>query len=149
MRKINLIVVHCSATKEGKDFREKDIRRWHLDRGFSDIGYHYVVDLDGTVEAGRNLAKPGAHVSGHNANSIGIVYVGGLDAKGKPKDTRTTAQKHALLDLLQKLKERFPAARICGHRDLSPDRNHDGKITPNEWLKACPCFDAIPEYKDL
>lgn len=149
MRKINLIVVHCSATKEGKDFDVNDIRRMHLQRGFVNVGYHFVIKLDGLIQNGRPISQVGAHVKGYNANSIGVCYIGGLDANGKPKDTRTVAQKAALIQLLRELKSRYPNARICGHRDLSPDKNHDGKITPNEWLKACPCFDAKKEYAFL
>jgi len=150
MRNIKYIIVHCSATAEGRDFHAKDIDRWHRHRGFNSIGYHYVVDLDGKIEAGRPESQVGAHVYGHNANSIGVVYVGGVAKDGKtPKDTRTPAQKRALIDLLRKLKKQYPGARICGHRDLSPDLNHDGKIEPAEWVKACPCFNAEEEYAKL
>lgn len=149
MRKINYIVLHCSATKEGQKVTVPEIDTWHKTRGFRKIGYHYVIYLDGTIHAGRDIAEVGAHVSGHNADSIGICYVGGLDAAGKPKDTRTPEQKAAMLYLLQQLREKFPAAKICGHRDFSPDKNGNGTIEPTEYIKACPCFDAIPEYKSL
>lgn len=150
MRKINLIVVHCSATPEGKDFTVEDIDRWHRARGFKEIGYHYVVYRDGTVHSGRAENEIGAHVSGYNANSIGVCYIGGLTADGKKaKDTRTAAQKRGLLNLLIQLRKKYPDARIVGHRDLSPDRNHDGKITPNEWIKECPSFDAKTEYQNI
>lgn len=150
MRKINLIVVHCSATPEGKDFAVEDIDRWHRARGFKKIGYHYVVYRDGTVHPGRAENEIGAHVSGYNANSIGVCYIGGLTADGKKaKDTRTAAQKRGLLNLLIQLRKKYPDARIVGHRDLSPDRNHDGKITPNEWIKECPSFDAKTEYQNI
>ena len=89
MRYINEIILHCTATKEGIDFNATDIDRWHKERGFKKIGYHYVIRLDGTIEEGRPLEEMGAHATGHNAHSIGIVYVGGLDKKGKSKDTRT------------------------------------------------------------
>lgn len=149
MRKINYIVLHCSATREGKPFGIRDIDRWHRERGFRQVGYHYVIELDGTIRKGRDLAQIGAHVAGCNADSIGICYIGGLDADGKPCDTRTEEQRAAMFYLLQQLRERFPDAVICGHRDLSPDRNGNGVIEPWEWLKACPCFDAIDEYRDL
>lgn len=150
MRQINLIVVHCSATPEGRDVTAADINKMHIARGFKKIGYHYVIRLDGTVETGRKENEVGAHAKGYNANSIGVCYVGGLASDGKtPKDTRTAAQKSALKKLLHTLKQRYPNARIVGHRDLSPDLNHDGKIEPNEWVKACPCFDAQEEYKDI
>lgn len=150
MRQINLIVVHCSATPEGRDVTAADINRMHIARGFKKIGYHYVVRLDGTVETGRKENEIGAHAKGYNANSIGVCYVGGLASDGKtPKDTRTPAQKSALKKLLHTLKQRYPDARIVGHRDLSPDTNHNGKVDKWEWIKACPCFDAIPEYANI
>ena len=150
MRKINLIVVHCSATPEGRDVTAADINKMHIARGFKKIGYHYVVRLDGTVETGRKENEIGAHAKGYNANSIGVCYVGGLASDGKtPKDTRTPAQKSALKKLLHTLKQRYPDARIVGHRDLSPDTNHNGKVDKWEWIKACPCFDAIPEYSNI
>lgn len=150
MRKINRIVVHCSATPEGRDVTAADINKMHIARGFKKIGYHYVVRLDGTVETGRKENEIGAHAKGYNANSIGVCYVGGLASDGKtPKDTRTPAQKSALKKLLHTLKQRYPDARIVGHRDLSPDTNHNGKVDKWEWIKACPCFDAIPEYANI
>lgn len=150
MRNINLIIVHCSATPEGKDFTVKDIDRWHRQRGFNCIGYHYVVYRDGSVHAGRLEEQVGAHCQGHNANSIGMCYIGGMTADGKqPKDTRTEAQKKGLRELLAKLKKKYPKAKICGHRDLSPDLNHNGKVDKWEWTKACPSFDATTEYKDI
>lgn len=149
MRKIKYIVLHCSATKEGQPVSVRDIDRWHRQRGFRKIGYHYVILLDGTIRKGRDISEIGAHVAGSNANSIGICYIGGLDAAGQPKDTRTEEQKAALFFLLQQLREQYPKAVICGHRDFSPDRNGNGIIEPWEWMKACPCFDAVAEYKNL
>ena len=136
MRKINQIIVHCSATPECKNFHANDIDRWHKERGFDCIGYHYVIDLDGTIEKGRPIEKVGAHVKGHNSNSIGVCYIGGLASDGKtPKDTRTVEQKTSLLHLLRELKSQFPAVTIHGHREFAN--------------KACPCFDAFTEYKSL
>lgn len=136
MRKITEIIVHCSDTPAGRDDRAADIKRWHTkERGWSDIGYHYVIDLDGTIEPGRPIETAGAHCTGHNANSIGICYVGGCDEKMKPKDTRTDAQKASLVLLLKYLRSRYPQARIYGHRDFSD--------------KACPCFDAKKEYEKI
>lgn len=145
MREITHIVIHCSATKEGQDVTIEEIAKWHRARGFKRVGYHYVIRLDGRVENGRGLQEVGAHVQGHNANSIGICYVGGLDAKGKPKDTRTEAQRKALRDLVKGLVCQYPNAIVCGHRDLSPDKDGDGVVEPHEWLKACPCFDVGAE----
>lgn len=157
MRPINEIIIHCSATPEGRDVSVADIRRWHLQRGFNDIGYHYVVYLDGSVHIGRPLRQVGAHCIGHNAHSIGICYIGGVEAveavegldSQKPKDTRTPAQKVALRKLITELRSRFPRARVLGHRDASPDKNGNGKIERWEWLKDCPCFDALSEYSDV
>lgn len=150
-RAISSIAIHCSATPEGKPFFAADIRGWHKRKGWADIGYHFVIDLDGTIEVGRPLAQAGAHVQGFNAHSIGVCYVGGVAADGKqtPKDTRTPAQKAALVMLLRALTARFPGAVIKGHRDYSPDRNGNGKIEPFEWVKVCPSFDARTEYKTL
>lgn len=141
------IIIHCSATRNGHDFRASDIDRWHREQGFAEIGYHYVIDLDGTIEVGRPLTMAGAHCKGWNKRSIGICYIGGLDANGMPADTRTHAQKVSLHNLVEQLMERFPSiTQVLGHRDTSPDRNGDGKITPDEWVKACPCFDVKSEF---
>lgn len=135
------------------DVRARDIDKWHKERGFDCIGYHFVVDLDGTVETGRPLTMDGAHcntagLSGksYNKHSIGICYVGGLDRDGNPADTRTPAQRVALDDLAHRLIQEYPIVEVLGHRDASPDKNGDGKITPNEWIKTCPCFDARAEF---
>lgn len=135
MRTINSIIIHCTATKPLAHINVNDVCRWHRERGFSDIGYHYLILVDGTVEAGRPLNETGAHCKGHNAHSIGICYVGGLNDKGKPADTRTPAQREAMRSLLISLKHRFPNAIIYGHRDFA--------------AKACPCFDATAEYAYL
>ena len=145
-RAITDIVIHCTASRVSDDLTAEDIRRMHRRQGWSDIGYHYVVRLDGKVEAGRDVDIIGAHVSGHNAHSIGVVYVGGLNAAGKPADTRNDLQKAALLSLLLDLRKLYPEARISGHRDFSPDLNGNGTVEPCEWIKACPCFDARREY---
>lgn len=142
-RSINLIVVHCSATRAAQNVGVKEIDRWHRERGFLKIGYHYVIKRDGAVEPGRPEEEVGAHVQGNNAHSIGVCLVGGLSADGKHgEDNFTPAQYASLATLIYGLRHRYPKARICGHRDLSPDRNHDGEITPDEWLKECPSFDV-------
>jgi N-acetyl-anhydromuramyl-L-alanine amidase AmpD len=151
---VDAIVIHCSATRAGQDVRASDIDKWHRERGFAMIGYNYVIDLDGKVETGRPLSRDGAHcntagVSGksYNRHSIGICYVGGLDKDGKPADTRTPEQKLSMLNLVCKLMDEFPnIVEIIGHRDASPDKNKDGRITSNEWVKMCPCFDVRAEY---
>lgn len=136
-RKITEIIVHCTATKEGVNQTVAQIRKYHVEqRGWSDIGYHYVVYLDGTIHAGRPLGKAGAHCIGHNQNSIGVCYVGGCASDGKtPKDTRTDAQKAGLLKLIKRLKAEYPQATVHGHYEFA--------------RKACPCFNAFKEYKNV
>lgn len=135
-RTINEIIVHCSATVEGKDYTVADITRWHLARGFNNIGYHYVVYRDGTIHNGRDVDNSGAHCTGHNAHSIGVCYIGGLATDGEtPKDTRTDAQKAALLKLIKALKGIYPKATVHGHREYAN--------------RHCPCFDAKTEYKNV
>ena len=136
MRNINKIIVHCSATPEGRNFTVKQIDACHRQRGFNGIGYHFVIYLDGSVHVGRPLAKAGAHCKGYNAHSIGVCYIGGVAADGKtPKDTRTDTQKASLVKLITELRQQFPNASVHGHREFAN--------------KACPCFDARKEYKDL
>ena len=135
-RTIKELIVHCSATPEGKDYSVDTIRQWHLQRGFSDIGYHYVIYRDGSIHMGRDESIIGAHCTGHNANSIGVCYIGGCASDGKtPKDTRTAQQKQSLVKLLKELKTKYPQASIHGHRDFSS--------------KACPSFDATKEYSSI
>ena len=134
MRTVTLIIIHCSATREGRSFGFEDCRRDHIrHRGFKDIGYHYYLTRDGEIHRGRPTEQVGAHCRHHNRHSIGICYEGGLDSQGRPKDTRTPAQKASLLTLLRELKRQFPQALIVGHHDLDPQ-------------KDCPCFGAAGEY---
>ncbi len=139
---IRRIFVHCSATRVGQDIDAATIRRWHLAKGWRDIGYHFVIRLDGSIERGRPENVPGSHVAGFNTGSIALVYIGGLDAQGQPADTRTPAQLEAMERLVRELSQAYPDAEILGHRDVSPDRDGDGKVERHEWLKACPCFDV-------
>ena len=140
MRDINLAVIHCTATTEGKDYNVDTIRKWHKSRGFSDIGYHFLIHIDGTIERGRPWDLPGAHAKGYNSDSIGIAYVGGVDFHGNARDTRTLAQVHALRGIIGALRAMFPMIKVVGHRDLSVDLNGDGVITKGEWMKECPSF---------
>ena len=133
MRQINKIIIHCSATPEGRKTSAEEIKSSHLERGFSDIGYHYIVHLDGSISYGRNIEKIGAHSRGQNKMSIGVCYIGGLDECLDAKDTRTPQQKESLLILLKTLKKLHSKAVIYGHRDFSE--------------KACPSFNAFDEYK--
>ena len=138
MREIKEIIIHCSDTPAGRDYTVDDITRWHKARGFRTIGYHYVIYRDGSIHTGRPESETGAHCldGGHNRHSIGICYIGGRAADGKGyEDTRTPEQKEALLSLLRQLKARYPHARVYGHRDFA--------------ARACPCFDAAGEYRQL
>jgi N-acetyl-anhydromuramyl-L-alanine amidase AmpD len=148
MRKVNKIVIHCTATREGNNVSPATIKKWHLARGFSDIGYHYIIGIEGTINAGRPVSKIGAHVKNGNRDSIGISYVGGLDINGKAKDTRTEEQKESLIKILKILKNIYPEASIHGHRDYSPDKDGDG-VEEHEYMKQCPCYNAELEYLDL
>lgn len=159
---IQKIVIHCSATPNGKSLAGNGktaaqvIDGWHKTRGFkrleqcrkafnahlAHIGYHYVIDTTGRIETARREGEIGAHVKGHNMHSVGICLVGGITANGKNHGEFTQAQWQSLHKLLRELEAKYPEARICGHRDLSPDLNGDGTITPNEWVKDCPCFDV-------
>ena len=135
MRKIDEIIIHCTATVEGKDYHVADVDKWHKARGWKGIGYHYLITLDGTIEKGRPEAEVGAHTVGHNAHSIGICYVGGVDKYMKTKDTRTDAQKEAMWELLRQLLIKYPNANIHGHNFYS--------------TKSCPCFCVESEYKTI
>lgn len=146
MRTIDHIIIHCSATPEGASLSVAEFKRIHLSRGFRGIGYHFYVRRDGKVFKTRPLELPGAHAKGHNAHSIGICYEGGLDGTGHAKDTRTLEQRTSLHLLVYQLLKKYHNVRICGHRDLSPDRNGNGVIEPEEWVKECPCFDVAREF---
>ena len=141
-----MIVVHCSATRADCALTTEDLETIHRRRGFRGIGYHYYIRRDGTVVNTRALELVGAHAKGHNAHSIGICYEGGLDARGNPKDTRTPEQRSALHLLVYQLLQQFRNARVCGHRDLSPDLDGDGTVEPWEWVKQCPCFEVSKEF---
>lgn len=163
-RNIDEIIIHCSATKEGIDYSVESIDKAHKARKFSSyvdkyakvgyIGYHYVVLRDGTIVECRPESVIGCHTSGHNSRSIGICYIGGLDARDTNgtmiKDTRTPQQKASLIKLIKDIKKRYGSVkRVIGHRDTSPDLNGNGIIEPYEYIKGCPCFDAITEYKNF
>tara|TARA_R110002049_G_scaffold307299_2_gene507347 strand:+ start:27 stop:452 length:426 start_codon:yes stop_codon:yes gene_type:complete len=136
MRDINKIILHCSATRECQDISTETIRGWHVnERGWSDIGYHYVILLDGTIDEARPVERQGAHVRGHNKGSIGICYIGGCDEDMNPKDTRTQEQKESLEKLFNRLMDAHQDATLHGHNEFSS--------------KACPSFDVQKEYKDL
>lgn len=128
MRTINEIIIHCTATPEGREVSVEQIRRWHKQRGFYDIGYHLLIHLDGSVEVGRPLTVAGAHCTKHNANSLGVCYVGGVDADNRPKDTRTPAQVATLKAIVQTARALMPGIKISGHKQYA--------------RKACPCFEV-------
>lgn len=135
MRRIDEIIIHCSATPEGKDYTVEDITRWHKEKGFDTIGYHYVIYRDGSIHNGRPEGLQGAHCYRHNQHSIGICYIGGLDKNRKPKDTRTKEQKKALEKLVTGLMKDYPGAMVYGHRAFAK--------------KDCPCFDVYEWMKDI
>ena len=137
MRTINEIIIHCSATEEGRDFSVEDIRRWHVQgNGWKDIGYHFVIYRDGSVHPGRPIDQVGAHTSGHNVGSIGVCYIGGVAADRKtPKDTRTPEQKTALIELVRSLKLVFGVSKVSGHNEYA--------------RKACPSFDVQKWRKEV
>ena len=136
MRKINLIVLHCSATKDTQTYTPEQLEQDHKARGFIQAGYHFYIRRNGEIVSMRPVEQIPAHAKGFNRNSIAICYEGGLDVTGKPKDTRTIKQKESIRILLLLLLTHYPGAHICGHRDLGAH-------------KACPCFNAEEEYADL
>lgn len=136
MRKINELIWHCTATREGQHFERSDVDAWHKQRGWSGIGYHKLVLLDGSVQEGRPESKVGAHTGGRNANTIGYAYVGGVGKDGKtPKDTRTDAQKKTMIRLTKEAVKRYGLKKVSGHHDYA--------------AKACPSFPARQEYAPL
>lgn len=154
-RYVHTIVYHCTATKEGVKVSPQTIETWHKNRKrpFSEIGYNLGINLDGTLVLGRDWNKIPAHVGGNNSNTLGIYYVGGLDKKGKPKDTRTPKQIETMLGLSEVLYDSFLILKekiieFKGHRDYSPDLNGNGIIESFEWTKSCPCFDVKKEIVD-
>jgi N-acetylmuramoyl-L-alanine amidase len=133
MRPLKRIILHCTATPEGKHFDVATIRRWHVkDRGWKDIGYHYVIYIDGSVHEGRPVEQTGAHTSGHNADSIGVVYVGGCDSKMKAKDTLNEAQETAMVNLIRALREQHGEMSLHGHNEFA--------------AKACPSFKVKDKF---
>ena len=137
-REIKLLVIHCSATRYDRDFPVEALRASHKARGFADIGYPFYITRDGITHVCRPIDHIGAHARCFNDHSIGVCYEGGLDEQGQPADTRTMEQKIALIALLRQLRLDYPEARIAGHNELSTNVH-----------KACPCFKASREYKDL
>lgn len=136
-RQISEIIVHCTATPEGRDYTVADIRAWHKQRGFSDVGYHYVIYRDGRIMLGRPVGQIGAHVEGRNTGTIGISYIGGVSSDGKTaKDTRTAAQRASLLWLTAQLRAK--------HRGITKVSGH------NEYAaKACPSFNVRQDQLGL
>lgn len=145
MQTINTIIIHCSATRVDRDFTEKQLEEAHIRRGFTECGYHYYIRKSGIISSMRKREVIGAHCRGHNANSIGICYEGGLTPEGIPADTRTFEQKYALRSLVRCLLQDYPGAQVYGHRELSPDLDGNGIVEPDEWIKQCPCFDVKSE----
>lgn len=147
MRTIKYIAVHCTASHQSMTI--EGLKQEFKRKGWVNPGYHYVVSPDGKITQLLDEDKVSNGVRGFNSVSINVAYIGGIDTNGKPIDNRTDAQKASLRSLLNMLHKKYPAAVIQGHRDFSPDLNKDGKVTPNEWMKSCPCFNAKEEYANL
>lgn len=147
MRKIERIFVHCTAGSQKQTV--EDLKAEFKRKGWKNPGYHYVVMPNGRIEC--MLPEDGISngVQGYNSTSINVAYIGGIDEKGKGVDNRTDAQKNSLKKILSELKQKYPDAKIMGHRDISPDKNGNGVVDPWERIKECPCFNAKDEYKDL
>ncbi len=157
MRKITRIFVHCTASWQSTTTRESLFKEFKA-KGWKNPGYHWVIFPDGKIVQllGEDLVANG--VKDYNKNSIHVAWVGGIEFQkkdGKPTskvvsvDNRTPEQKQALFDLLTKLKLKYKDAMIMGHRDISPDQNHNGVVDPWERIKECPAFDAMVEYMDI
>lgn len=147
MRDIKYIVVHCTAGRDTQTV--SGVMATFKARGWKNPGYHYLIDRDGKIHQLLPEESIANGTTGYNKNGIHISWMGGVDANLKPVDNRTVVQKIMLKTLVNRMMKKYPNAKVCGHRDLSPDLNRDGKITPNEWTKACPCFDVRAEYKDF
>ena len=147
MRTIERIFVHCTAGSQKQTI--EDLKAEFKAKGWKHSGYHYVVLPSGRIEQMLPEEEVSNGVQGYNSTSINVAYIGGIDRNGKAVDNRTSEQKKSLVDLLKQLRQRYPKARIMGHRDISPDKNGNGIIDPWERIKECPCFDAITEYKDI
>lgn len=160
---LKYLVLHCTATPEGRNVTAADIRRWHCaptskgGRGWSKPGYTDIFHLDGTVEriapnnedANVDPWEITNGAKGYNEISRHVVYAGGCDNNGKPKDTRTEAQRAAMARYVKDFHAKHPQVKIIGHRDLSPDKNGNGIIEPHEWTKACPSFDVAAWLKEI
>jgi N-acetylmuramoyl-L-alanine amidase len=146
MRPIHKLIIHCSATRPDVNLTPAKLEAAHKARGFTECGYHFYIRHSGIIITMRDIAKVGAHCRGHNQDSIGICYEGGLDSDGNPADTRTFQQKYALRTLIRCLQSDYPGCQVYGHRDLSPDLDGDGIVEPEEWVKSCPCFFVTTEF---
>lgn len=142
MRRIDLIVIHCTGTRENHALSSEALDAYHRSLGYDECGYHFYIRSDGRLYSMRALDRVGAHALGYNSHSIGIAYEGGLDSLGNAKDTRTLMQRISLQTLVATLLRSFPGAEVVGHRDLSPDQDGNGVVDSHEWVKSCPCFDV-------
>ena len=147
MRKIKRIFIHCTAGSQKQTVA--DLRTEFKRKGWKNPGYHYVISPDGAITQLLDEQQVSNGVKGYNQTSINVAYIGGIDSNDKAIDNRTEAQKASLIRLLKELRGRYPKAQILGHRDISPDTNHNGKVDSWERIKECPCFDAMIEYKGI
>lgn len=147
MREIKYMAIHCTATPQTTTIEQ--IKKAWKDKGWRSPGYHYMIKPNGAIVELHPIEKMSNGVKGYNANSIHISYIGGVDENNKPIDNRTDAQRKAMHELVNMLKDKFPKAEIKGHRDFSPDIDGDGIIEKFEWLKACPCFEVSEWVKQI
>jgi N-acetylmuramoyl-L-alanine amidase len=148
MRTIKYIVLHCTGGPQTQTV-DSIQRHWKEKLGWKNPGYHFIIPPDGKLVMLQPIDKPSNGVAGHNANSIHISYIGGVGSKGEILDNRTDQQRTTMEELVRKMKSGFPDATILGHRDFSPDKNRDGVITPDEWVKACPSFSVKEWLQDI
>ena len=148
MRHIRYIAVHCTASQPTQSV-DNILKYWKDTLHWKTVGYHFLIEADGTINKLLDIKEVSNGVQGFNSETINVCYIGGIDKQGNALDTRTNNQKISLRKVLTDLRKLFFYAQIQGHRDFSPDLDGDGKIEPNEWMKMCPCFDAMAEYKNI
>lgn len=136
----NKLIVHCADTYAHMDIGAREINNWHIDRGWSGIGYHFVVRRDGTVENGRAINQVGAHCKGFNSESIGICLVGGRGDQGQPEDNFTESQMETLGFLIDSLEGDYPDADVFGHNDLNPHK-FCPSFDVHDWIRTNDCCD--------
>lgn len=148
MRKINNIVIHCTATSQDTSI-QSITEFWKFVKGWKSPGYHYIIDKNGVTTQLLEEKFVSNGVAGHNSDAIHIAYIGGIDKNGNAVDNRTLMQKAALIGMIKTLRHKYPNTTVLGHRDFSQDKNGNGIIDPWERIKECPCFDAKLAYNHI